>query len=115
MLEKENIINPKKSKTVKEILKQEPHPAPTPVVFKQEIQTVNELLIARQLQAQTKSERTPPQGKKAIWLTSKIINLKLEAKKALNSIGISDEEYPIKSLVDVGFCFFLLIFYLNNL
>ena len=57
MLDKEN-INPKKSKTVKEILKQEPPPAP--VVIKQEIQTAKAVLIAQQIQVQAKSERAPP-------------------------------------------------------
>ena len=54
MLDKES-INPKKSKTVKEILKQEPPPAP--VAIKQESRTGIALLIAQQLQAQAKSER----------------------------------------------------------
>lgn len=57
MLDKEN-INPKKSKTIKEILKQVPQPAP--VVIKKEIQTTKALLMAQQLQAQAKSERAPP-------------------------------------------------------
>ena len=59
LLDKEN-INPKKSKTIKEILKQEPQPTPVPAPIKQEIQTAKAFLIAQQLQAQAKSERAPP-------------------------------------------------------
>ena len=46
-------------------------------------------------------ENIKQKRKKAIWF-SVSSDLKLDAKRDLNDIGISDE-YPIKGLIEVGF------------